>query len=119
MNARPNRTAVNRLVTNAALDRTGTTPERKVEAMATAKPSDTVIKRKLAAARQGSRDGARSVLRALRLALARAAADEAGLPLAVIGATQGRCARWKTSARCCPGTGCTCFWTVPTAGPAG
>lgn len=60
--------------------------------MATAKASDTVIQRKLAAARQGDRDGSRSALRALRLAFARAAADTAGLPLAVIGATQARCA---------------------------
>lgn len=60
--------------------------------MATATASDSVMKRKLAAARQGERDGTRSALRALRLALARAAADEAGLALAVIGATQGRCA---------------------------
>lgn len=57
---------------------------------ATATASETVMGRKLAAARRGAGGGARSALRALRLALARAAADEAGLALAVIGATQGR-----------------------------
>ncbi|MCB1363676.1 MAG: FliM/FliN family flagellar motor switch protein [Rhodobacteraceae bacterium] len=55
--------------------------------------SQSVLKRKLAAARQGERGPARSALRALRLALARAAASETGLSLAVIGATQSRRAR--------------------------
>lgn len=47
--------------------------------------------RKLAAARRGDGDGSRSALRALRLALARAASEELGLALAVIAATQTRC----------------------------
>ena len=55
--------------------------------------SQSVLKRKVAAARQGERGPARSALRALRLALARAAASETGLSLAVIGATQSRRAR--------------------------
>ncbi|MFV0514183.1 MAG: FliM/FliN family flagellar motor switch protein [Jhaorihella sp.] len=61
--------------------------------MTAAAGSQSVLKRKLAAARQGERGATRSALRALRLALARAAANETGLPLAVIGATQARCAR--------------------------
>jgi hypothetical protein len=58
--------------------------------MATAAKSQNVLQRKLAAARQGTGGNSRSALRALRLALARAAADAVGLPVAVIGATQTR-----------------------------
>lgn len=59
--------------------------------MATAAGSHNVLQRKLAAARRGGQGNSRSALRALRLALARAAADVVGLALAVIGATQARC----------------------------
>jgi hypothetical protein len=58
--------------------------------MATAAGSQNVLQRKLAAARHGAQGNSRSALRALRLALARAAADAVGLTLAVIGATQAR-----------------------------
>lgn len=60
--------------------------------MSVATGSDSVLERKLAAARREGAAGARSILRALRLAVARAATDELGLQMAVIGATQSRCA---------------------------
>lgn len=50
-----------------------------------------VLERKLAAARDGAQSGGRSVLGALRLAMARTAAKLCDLPLAVIGAKQARC----------------------------
>jgi len=49
-----------------------------------------VLERKLAAARDSEPAGGRSALRALRLAIARAAADELDLAVSVIGATQAR-----------------------------
>lgn len=48
------------------------------------------MQRKMAAAMGGAPGGGRSALRALRLALARAARDIFELPVSVIGATQGR-----------------------------
>ncbi len=55
--------------------------------------SETVnaIRRKLAVSRQGAGTDDRSVLRALRLAVTRAAPAEAGLPLAVLGGRQSHC----------------------------
>lgn len=50
-----------------------------------------MLARKLAAASEADRATGRSALRALRLALARTAKDLLDLPLAVIGAKQGRC----------------------------
>lgn len=49
------------------------------------------MQRKMAAGRESTPTGARSALRALRLAMARSAADVFDLPLSVIGATQNRC----------------------------
>ncbi len=53
--------------------------------------ANNAIARKLASARQGARAEAKSALRALRLAITRASPAEAGLPLAVLGGTQGWC----------------------------
>lgn len=61
--------------------------------MAVTEPDQTVLRHKLAAGREdavGGRPGARSALRALRLAIARAAEDVLELRLSVIGATQWR-----------------------------
>jgi flagellar motor switch protein FliM len=55
--------------------------------------SASALKHKLKATQDPAPRGARGVLRALRLALARAAADAFGLALAVIGATQARAAQ--------------------------
>lgn len=52
--------------------------------------TDSVIQRKLAVARDEGRGAPRSILRAMRLGLARAAADTLDLPMTVIGATQSR-----------------------------
>lgn len=52
--------------------------------------TDSVIQRKLAVARDEGRGAPRSILRAMRLGLARAAADTLELPMTVIGATQSR-----------------------------
>ncbi len=60
--------------------------------MAETEPTS-ALQRKMAAGRDGAQPGGRSILRALRLALARAAADEFELALSVIGATQARCAQ--------------------------
>lgn len=57
----------------------------------TASRSDSVLARKMAASEQGGTRTARSIVRALRLAVARAAAEEVGAPMAVIGASQSRC----------------------------
>ena len=54
------------------------------------KGATTTLKRKMAAGQGEAPSGGRSMLRALRLALARAGRDVFGLPLAVIGARQGR-----------------------------
>ena len=54
--------------------------------------SSTALRRKMVASSNAAPRGERSALRALRLALARAADHIFGLPLFVIGATQSRCA---------------------------
>ncbi|MHA6263817.1 FliM/FliN family flagellar motor C-terminal domain-containing protein [Arenibacterium sp. CAU 1754] len=58
-----------------------------------AKASDTALQRKMAAGRDGTRKTGRSALRALRLGLARSAADLFDMPLSVIGAVQTRSAQ--------------------------
>lgn len=58
--------------------------------MATDTENKTVLERKLALARDERQGDTRSILRALRLALARAADEAVGLPMSVIGATQAR-----------------------------
>ncbi len=61
--------------------------------MTATEPDQTVLRHKLAAGREdagGGRPGARSALRALRLAIARAAENVLDLRLSVIGATQWR-----------------------------
>lgn len=58
--------------------------------MATQPEIRSTLERKLALARDERQGDTRSVLRALRLALARAADDAVGLAVAVIGATQAR-----------------------------
>lgn len=57
----------------------------------TSTETTSVLERKLAAGRDGAQSGGRSVLGALRLAMARTAAKLCDLPLAVIGARQARC----------------------------
>ncbi len=52
--------------------------------------TDSTIQRKLAVARDEGQGAPRSILRAMRLGLARAAADTLDLPMTVIGATQCR-----------------------------
>ncbi len=54
---------------------------------------ESVIHRKVAAGRDDPKVEGRTALRALRLGLARAARDEFGLPIAIIGATQARAAQ--------------------------
>ena len=51
---------------------------------------ESIIHRKVAAGRDDPKIEGRTALRALRLGLARAARDEFGLPIAIIGATQAR-----------------------------
>lgn len=58
--------------------------------MATDAENKTVLERKLALARDERQGDTRSILRALRLALARAADEAVGLAMSVIGATQAR-----------------------------
>ncbi|MCG6558328.1 FliM/FliN family flagellar motor C-terminal domain-containing protein [Ruegeria sp. 1NDH52C] len=58
--------------------------------MATDAENKTVLERKLALARDEGQGDTRSILRALRLALARAADEAVGLAMSVIGATQAR-----------------------------
>lgn len=61
----------------------------RAKGMTAAKASESVLARKLAAG-SGTQRAARSLLRVLRLAVARTAADEVGAPAAVIGATEYR-----------------------------
>ncbi len=61
----------------------------RAQGMTAAKASDSVLARKLATGK-GTQQAGRSLLRVLRLAVARTAADEVGAPAAVIGATEYR-----------------------------
>ena len=58
---------------------------------------ESIIHRKVAAGRDDPKIEGRTALRALRLGLARAARDEFGLPIAIIGATQARAGQEQLS----------------------
>jgi len=76
------------MVTKFALNRIG---NGLVTGQMTSTETTSALERKLAAGRDGAHPGGRSVLGALRLAMARTAAKLCDLPLAVIGAKQVRC----------------------------
>ena len=76
------------MVTKFALNQFG---NGLVMGQMTSTETTSVLQRKLAAGRDGAQSGGRSILGALRLAMARTAAKQCDLPLVVIGAKQMRC----------------------------